>query len=256
MRINCEKKLNQIAAVLVSTPITSKSIQQNSSKMADELFSCPDCNMSFLGHNIYHCGSRSPYPSTTACLAHLRERPFGCSGPTMSDIILQFPGLRMSQSPESWWNMMNSIALARGVPFRIRKDGDLDERYTVARRARASAMAEADAMAETLIASRRSGRHIHVADIGHGVPPITWSTATRAPSPTPELTALELAGQLEKAIVSEAKRRIEKEKADEETRIRAEAKRRLEEERAAAASRRANDVETRIQAVMQQMRNQ
>ena len=67
-------------------------------------------------------------------------------------------------------------------------------------------------------------------------------------------SALQLAEQLEKAILTEAKRRVEKEKADEEARIQAEAKRRLEAERAAAAQRRNDDVEARIQAAMEQFR--
>ena len=69
-------------------------------------------------------------------------------------------------------------------------------------------------------------------------------------------SALQLAEQLEKAILTEAKRRVEKEKADEEARIQAEAKRRLEAERAAAAQRRNDDVEARIQAAMEALRKQ
>lgn len=69
-------------------------------------------------------------------------------------------------------------------------------------------------------------------------------------------SALQLAEQLEKAILTEAKRRVEKEKADEEARIQAEAKRRLEAERAAAATRRSDDVEARIQAAMDALRKQ
>ena len=69
-------------------------------------------------------------------------------------------------------------------------------------------------------------------------------------------SALQLAEQLEKAILTEAKRRVEKEKADEEARIQAEAKRRVEAERAAAAQRRNDDVEARIQAAMEALRKQ
>ena len=72
----------------------------------------------------------------------------------------------------------------------------------------------------------------------------------RVPEYNSTASVVQLAEQLEKAILAEAKRRVEKEKADEEARIQAEAKRRVEAERAAAAQRRSDQVEEHIQAAM------
>lgn len=105
--------------------------------------------------------------------------------------------------------------------------------------------AEAIAAAEALLA-----KNLFFAE-GTWTPPSAVAAPVAAPVPP---SALQLAEQLEKAILTEAKRRVEKEKADEETRIQAEAKRRVEAERLAAAQRRNDDVEARIQAAMEAFR--
>lgn len=133
-------------------------------------------------------------------------------------------------------------------------DGSLDMRCGE-NRAAADKLAAAEALlakkqaeAEALVAAEAlCAKNLFFAE-GAWTPPAPVVTSPAPPS------ALQLAEQLEKTILAEAKRRVEKERADEEARIQAEAKRRLEAERAAAALRRSDDVEARILAAMEAYR--
>ena len=116
------------------------------------------------------------------------------------------------------------------------------------------AEAEELALAEALIASRCAADVVRVNVDGSPHMRCVENRVNLVSHAPAQTSAIQLAEQLEKAILAEAKRRIEKEKTDEEARILAEAKRRLEAERAAAAQRRSDEVEARIQAAMEQMR--
>jgi len=130
------------------------------------------------------------------------------------------------------------------------------------KQAEAEAIAEAEALiaAEELVAtSARRPKYLGEMSAEEREAHVAYVAERRAKKEAAHVastssSALQLAEQLEKAILTEAKRRVEKEKADEEARIQAEAKRRVEAERAAAAQRRNDDVEARIQAAMEQFR--
>lgn len=128
--------------------------------------------------------------------------------------------------------------------------------------AKSRAEAEALAAAEALIAGRNQtprapSARVNVRAHTRAAPGSrSESSPIAETNPRPGSVAAALAEQLEEAILAEAKRRVEKEKADEEARILAEAKRRLEAERAAAALRRSDAVEARIQAAMEALRKQ